>query len=455
MEDQREVNLVVGYYNYADLQALEGYLQGTGITILSAAQDAQRVFDDAVRLEADAVLLCPQVSGYRREFIDDLLYHTSLERSVPTIGWVDAQSDDGRTMVANGAKGYVTMPMDGAQGNKVVQFIHQAIEQVKREDRGEIAAVRPVAASASQSWQRKAVVPWISKGGGSTRTTLAVNLAVALSHSKLGNMPTVILDMDMTKADAHTMLGFTTNLTRARQQGLPLLERGLYDLLLRLSEVWETRGRSAITPRLLDHYTVPCMPDKAQLALLPGLFNPAHADSTIFRDRQLIYDIGKQIIDVMTQKYAFVILDIGQDMTQPLHRAAIEAADEVVVTVPPQRTAVTDVANALPALGRHFGDLSKFKLVITSYDDAFGMTEKEIITEVGLPKLTTIPHDAEVASVSINEGVPFVLTDNGPLGEAVRGLAGIYLPSMAGRGRTGKGLGGVMDGLKRALVREA
>jgi Flp pilus assembly CpaE family ATPase len=454
MEEPREVTLVVGYYNYADLQALEGYLQDTGVTILSAAQDAQRVFDDAVRLEADAVLLCPQVPGYRREFIDDLLYHTSLDASIPTIGWVEAKSDDGRTMVANGAMGYVTMPMDATQGNKVVTLVRQAIEQVKREDRGEIAVVRPVAASTAHSWQRKAVVPWISKGGGSTRTTLAVNLAVALSHSKLGNMPTILLDMDMTKADAHTMLGFTTDLDRARREGLPLLERGLYDLLLRMSEVWEARGESALTPRMLDHYTVSWMPDKAQLDLLPGLFNPAHADAPIFRDRSLTYKIGRRIIDVMTQKYAFVVLDIGQDMTQPLHRAAIEAADEVVITVPPQRTAVTDVANALPVLSRHFGGLSKFKLVITAYDDSFGLSEREIIKEVGLPKLITIPHDAAVSSLSINEGVPFVLTDDGPLGEAMRELAGIYLPDLAAR-RRGKALSSLVGGLKRALVREA
>lgn len=455
MEEPREINLVVGYYNYADLRALEGFLQGTEITILSAAQDAQRVFDDAVRLEADAVLLCPQVAGYRREFIDDLLYRTNLDKPIPTIGWVDAQSDDGRAMVANGAKGFVTLPMDGAQGNKVVTLVRQAIEQVKREDRGEIAAVRPVAASAAQSWQRKAVVPWISKGGGSTRTTLAVNLAVALAHSKLGNMPTVLLDLDMTKADAHTMLGFTTNLDRARREGVPLLERGLYDLLLRVSEVWEAQGPSAITPRMLDLYTVSCMPDKAQLTLLPGLFNPAYADAEALQKRQLVYEIGKRIIDVMTQKYAFVILDIGQDMTQPLHRAAIESADEVVVTVPPQRTAVTDVANALPSLSKHFGDLSKFKLVITAYDDSFGMSEKEIIREVGLPKLITIPHDAAVASNSINDGVPFVLTDDGPLGESVRELAGIYLPSLAASRKGGRGLSGLVGGIKKALVREA
>jgi Flp pilus assembly CpaE family ATPase len=454
MAQPQSIHLVVGYYNYADLKELEGYLQDTPLTILSATQDAQRVFDDAVRLEADVVLLCPQVAGYRREIIDDLLYHTSLDYAIPTVGWVDAHTDDGRAMVANGAKGYVTTPMDGTQGNRVVALIKQAIEQTQREERGEIGSVRQVSGSTAGSWQRKAVVPWISKGGGSTRTTLAVNLAVALSHASLGNKPTVLLDMDMTKADAHTMLGFTTDLTHARRHGLPILERGLFDLLQRLSEVWDAQGELAVTPRLLDHYTVPWMPDRSQLALLPGLFNPAHADDRVFRNRRLIHQMGRRIIDCMTQKYAFVILDIGQDMTQPLHRAAIEAADEVVVTVPPQRTAVTDVANALPALQRHFGDLSKFKLVITSFDEGFGMSEKEIIKDVGLPKLVTIPHDATVASLSINDGVPFVLTDDGPLGDSIRDLAAIYLPSLR-IARTGKGLSGVVNGLRRALVREA
>ncbi len=85
----RPLQIVVGFYNYADVQALERYTKDAGITILSAVQDAQRLFDDAVNLEADAVLLCPQVTGYRHQLLMDLLLHVAgrqqpLENGLPS-----------------------------------------------------------------------------------------------------------------------------------------------------------------------------------------------------------------------------------------------------------------------------------------------------------------------------------------------------------------------------------
>jgi Flp pilus assembly CpaE family ATPase len=454
-EKERDLSIVVGFYNFADVRALEDCLRDAGITIVSAGQDAQRVFDDAIGLGADAVLMNPMVTGYRREIVDDLMYHNGTDRAIPTVGWVDAQSDAGRAMVAAGAMGFATLPMDAAQGHKVVKLLRQAVEAAKREDRGDIS-VRPVAASAGRSFRQVAVVPWMSKGGGSTRTTVAVNLAVALSHVKLGNQPTALVDLDMTKGDCHTMLGYTANPDHARRYGFPLLEHGLVDLLVRIADRWKQDGARMITPRFLEFYTVRWQGDKSHLDLLPGIYNPAHADNPVFRNRRMIYEIGKRIIEVMRQNHTFVILDIGQDMTQPLHRAAIEAADEVVVTVPPEMPAVVDVSNALPALRHHFGDLGKFKLVITRYDPDFGMAEKDIIREVGLPKLATIPHDANVAAMSINSQTPFVLTDDGPLGSSVRGLASVYLPQLESlRGNGSKGLSQLVAGVKRAFVREA
>ena len=47
-----------------------------------------------------------------------------------------------------------------------------------------------------------------TKGGGSHRTTTAVNLSVVLSHLTMGNQSTMLLDFDQTKGDCHTMLGY-------------------------------------------------------------------------------------------------------------------------------------------------------------------------------------------------------------------------------------------------------
>ncbi len=441
------LNVVIGFYNYADVQALEKYLAGTGITILSAVQDAQRVFDDAVNLEADAVLLCPQVTGYRQQMILDLLLH--VDRPIPTVGLVEATSDDGRGMVASGAKGYVTLPLDEVQGNKVVQLLRRAVDEARRErERGEVKA-RAVPSSRLQAWQEKVVTIWVPKGGGSTRTTLAVNLAVALSHASLGNQPTCLLDFDMAKGDAHTMLGFTANPTHAQRHGWPLLERGLFDLVTWAASRWGQQGEGAITPVLLRSYMVRWGED-SQLDLLPGLYAPHQADAREFDNRQMIYQMGRRIIETVRQMYAFVVIDVGQDFTRPLHRAALEAANEVLVTVPPTVTAVVDAANAMPPLRHRFGDLSRFKLVVTRFSPEFGLAEKEIIQEVGLPRLVTIPHDAVVAETAVNTQTPFVLTDSGPLGEAVRELAAAYLPYLAEKRRRA----GFFTGLKRALMRE-
>ena len=186
--------------------------------------------------------------------------------------------------------------------------------------------------------------------------------------------------------------------------------------------------------------------------LLPGLYFPHQAGAEEFRNRAMIYQMGRRIIEVMRQMYAFVVIDIGQDFTRPLHRAAIEAANEVLVTVPPVWTAVVDTANAMEPLKHHFGSLEKFKLVITRFDPEFGLSEKEIIKEVGLPKLATIPHDAVVAENAVNTHTPYVLTDRGPLGDAVRELAAYYLPYLAEKRKRGLGL---FAGLKRAFVRES
>lgn len=446
-----ELSIAVGFYNYADLRALETALEGSGIAILAASQDAQRVFDDAVNLEADVVLLCPQVTGYRPQLVMDLLLNAG--RPIPTVGWVEATSDDGRAMVSVGAKGFVTLPMDVSQGRKAVQLLQAAVDEAARErQQGQLKA-RPVPTSRMQAWQEKVVTVWVPKGGGSTRTTLAVNLAVALSHATLGNQPTCLVDFDMAKGDAHTMLGFTVDVERAQRHRWPLLERGLFDLVTWAASRWGQQGEGSITPVLLkrSNYLVRWGED-SQLDLLPGLYFPHQADAEEFRNRQMIYQLGRRIIDVLRQMYAFVIIDIGQDFTRPLHRAALETANEVLVTVPPTWTAVIDAAHAIAPLKHHFGDLSRFKLVITRYSADFGLSEKDIVREVGLPKLVTIPHDAIVAETSINCHTPFVLSDEGPLGEAVRELAAAYLPYLADRRARGRGL---LAGLKRALVREA
>ena len=459
---EKTLRLSVGYRNSADVEELRDALETTDIKLVSYDQDAQRVFDNAIRLEADAVLMSPDCMGYRTAILQDLLFHRA--KPIPVIGWVEARSDDGRQMMAHGAAGYITLPMDSVQTTKFVNMVHDVIERErKRRAQGEVslATRETVADTRMQAWQSRVIAVYVPKGGGSHRTTTAVNLSVVLSHLTMGNQPTMLLDFDQTKGDCHTMLGYimASELKIALARNLRIIERGLYDLIVNVGVRYAVQGMSMVTLPFIRNYLVdsPAVPE-SQLDLLPGLMRSTDGGSEEFTNRQMILDIGRSIIQQVRRSYAFTVIDLGQDFSAPLHEAAIREADDVLVIVPPIMTAVLDTRYVLHSLERYFGDLNKFRLLTTGYDPNFGLTEKEMVDLLGLPLAATIPFDPVVATQAVNNHTPYVLTDSGPLGMTMRALGGMYLPQLRDAMRpNGAGNSAKLASfsIKRLFVREA
>ena len=461
------LKLVVGFFNYEDMRALEEGIEehnarvdanslagGRKFSIIAAGQDAQRVFDDAVSLAADVVLLSPDISGYRHALLRDLLLNPA--KPIPVIGLVLARSDAGRVMETNGAAGSVALPLDQHGVSRALTLAVDAMEKALRDRaEGRIALGTSVMPASNQTaWQQKMITVYVPKGGGSTRTTLAVNLAVALSHASLCNVPTALVDLDMAKGDCHTLLGFTSDTDVAIRNGWPLVDRGLFEMVINATAQWAKMGEGAVNPVLIRQFLSHWGGGESQLDLLPGLMSPHQASAPEFTNWDMLYRISRKLLQELRRMYAFVVADIGQDYNLPLHRAAIDEADEVLVTVPPNRAAIVDTVHALPALRHQFGKLTKFKLVVTAYDPSFGISEREIVEAIGLPKLATIPFDALVANLSANTATPFVLTDReGPLGSSITSLASTFYPDLLRRRRKSKG--SPLGIFRRMIVHEA
>jgi Flp pilus assembly CpaE family ATPase len=431
---EKKYCLAIGYRNSYDVEALRDALIDTDIKVVSYDQDAQRVFDNAIRLDADAVLLSPDCIGYRTAILQDLLFYRA--KPIPVIGWVEARGDDGRQMMANGAAGYITLPLDGVQVARFVNMTHEVVDRErKRRAQGEVslAMKETVPDTRAQSWQSKVIAVYVPKGGGSHRTTTAVNLSVVLSHLTMGNQSTMLLDFDQTKGDCHTMLGYimASELKIALARNLRVIERGLYDFIVNIGSRYGLMGTSLVTLPNIRNYQVdsPAVPE-SQLDFLPGLMRPTDSGSQEFGSRQMVLEIGRAIIQQVRRTYSFVVVDLGQDFSAPLHEAAIREADDVLVVVPPIMTAALDTRYALQSLERYFGDLNKFRLLTTGYDPGFGLTEKEMVEMLNLPLVATIPFDPMVAMQAINTHTPYVLTDSGPLGTSMRALGAMYLPQL-------------------------
>jgi Flp pilus assembly CpaE family ATPase len=432
---EKKYRLSIGYRNSSDVEEVREALAPTDIKVISYDQDAQRVFDNAIRLEADAVLMSPDCMGYRTAIIQDLLFNRN--KPIPVIGMVESRSDDGRQMMTNGAAGYITLPLDSDQSTKLVNMVHEVVERERnRRAQGEVVPpeVKEILPeSRAQSWQSRVIAIYVPKGGGSHRTTTAVNLSVVLSHLTMGNQPTMLLDFDQTKGDCHTMLGYimSSEIGIALARNLRIIERGLYDLIVNVGVRYAVQGASMVTLPFIRNYQVdsPAVPE-SKLDLLPGLMRPSDNGSEEFGNRKMIVDIARAIIQQVRRAYSFTVIDVGQDFSSPLHEAAIREADDVLVCVPPIMTAVLDTRYALQSLERYFGDLHKFRLLTTGFDPNFGLTEKEMVDLLGLPLVATVPFDPVVATQSVNTHTPYVLTDSGPLGTTMRALGAIYLPQL-------------------------
>ncbi len=436
MTEEKKYRLSVGYRNSSDVEALRDALTLTDIKVISYDQDAQRVFDNAIRLDADIVLITPDCVGYRTAILQDLLFQRT--KPIPVIGWVEAQGDDGRQMMSHGAAGYVTLPLDDIQVSNFINLVHEIVDRErKRRESGEAAPALPKEAASeshTQMWQSKVIAVYVPKGGGSHRTTTAVNLSVVLSHVTMGNQPTMLLDFDQTKGDCHTMLGYiiSSEIKLALARNMRVIERGLYDMLVNVGVRYGLQGTSMITLPFIRNYMVdsPAV-DESQLDFLPGLMRPTDNGSQEFRNRPMVLEIARAIIQQVRRAYSFTVVDLGQDFAAPLHEAAIREADDVLVIVPPNMTAVLDTRYALQSLERYFGDLNKFRLVTTGYDPNFGLTERDMVDMLGLPLAATIPFEPFVATQAINTHTPYVLTDSGPLGTTMRALGSMYLPQLA------------------------
>ena len=461
------LTVLVGFRNYANLERLregitahngrvgEGNAPGKPWHISGAQQSAQRVYDEAVATQPDLVLINPLLEGYHHGLINDLLLFE--QQPIPVAGMVPERSDLGREMLNNGAAFKIGLPINETAIAAFLGNAEHAVQQAWRDRaQGRIQyQASAVSGAEDLSYERKSIAVWVPKGGGSTRTTIAVNLAVALSHLSLGNKSTVLVDLDMSKGDCHTLLGFTTDPGEAQHYEMPLLERDLHALVVRVVNAYGRKGQAALNALELKRVLAHWRPNEARLALLPGLTSPGQAAAEEFRNMGLLYNIARQLLRVLRGRGAFVVTDLGQDFTRPFHRAALDDADEILVPVPPIRTALLDTKNALEPLKHQLGgNLDKLSLVVTAFDPSFGFTIKDITTPLRpLTHIATIPFDAQTANTALNTAEPIVLMDReGPLGEALINLAATFYPGLQKKGKDGKA--NPFRSLKNMVVRE-
>lgn len=411
-----ELGVVIGFRSFEDARMAEAALAEAGIRVLSAVTSAGGLLRDAQGLSADVLLVDPRIEGFYPGLIRELLH--GGERPVPCVGLIPPGYDP-KPLYDEGLMGHVAVPLDDVQARRLVPLTREAAARAHalRAAPDYVPEVsRAVSALAAQGGWRKSIIAFWSPDGGVGKSTLAVNSAVMLAL--VGGRPVILLDLDMSRAAAHVLLGLSE-------------ERNLFGLFSELLLEHRRTGRAACPPHLLQKYLQP-FGKGGKLHVLVGVPGMHLAGREEFRgDEERTIALTRALLEAAYGMADFVIIDLGPDANLPLHYAALERADLVLVVARPDAVCANSLARVLPVLRKAFGDgVGKFELLLNMWREDVGIRMREFVEVVGLKKFGEIPFDPQVP-LQNNLGKPYALEKPGPWSDALASLLAVLYPPLA------------------------
>ncbi|WP_078548216.1 AAA family ATPase [Litchfieldia alkalitelluris] len=210
-----------------------------------------------------------------------------------------------------------------------------------------------------------------SAKGGIGKTLLTVNLSIAMFKK---NLSLALVDSDLQFGDISLMMDLHPTLT-------------IKDVI---EEIGSVNPDSVITylTRHSSGVKVLVAPDRPEYA---ELIDASH--------------MGK-IVDLLLYENDYVMIDTGVGLTN-ITLELIEQADQVIIVSNLEMTTLKNTKLMLETLDQ-IGLREKVKLVINQVKNDHVIKPEEAIKMLGAESLSLIPHNAKVATQSLNLGEPFV-----------------------------------------------
>ena len=287
-----------------------------------------------------------------------------------------------RAMMA-GAKNYLTKPFTGDE------LIHAAKDAYNRERK-----VREALRTKTADKKQGKVICIFSGKGGAGKTTLAVNLAVALAGRPLTKV--ALVDADIQFGDVSLALNVPARSTLA-------------DVVAEK----ENLDDEVLSPYMAIY--------SDQLHILAAPARPEQAESITGK---LVGAVLKQL----RQSYDLVLVDTASAFNEATI-AALDAADSVLLVAGLELPAVKNTKLALEIMQSLGYDDEKIMLVLNRATPEGGIEAGEVETTLKRRFVAAIPTDARTVASSINQGLPFVLSHPATaVARQTQSLAGLVAP---------------------------
>ena len=341
------------------------------IDVVGDARDGRETVEMARSLRPSLVLLDGSIPG-----LDAITVVESIGLASPDTGvlvLIDGVDHDlMRRLMRAGARDCLVKPVSTED---LVSTVNSVYNTMLKQREGQSSVSTPAVAARSH------IIAVYSPQGGSGKSMLASNLAVALAKSTgaTANKSRVcLIDLNLQFGDIDLMLNLNPENTIA----------GLAQ-----------KGHAGLDADLIEQYLT--VHEESGLRILVAPSTPQYAESiTVY--------IVEQILTVLRSSYQFIIVDTPSQLRDTT-LAALDAATTIVLLTTLDLLALHKTRVALETL-RQLYPGEKIQVVLNRANSEVGITVQDVEASLSMPMRAQIPSDGRIVVTSVNEGRPLVLS---------------------------------------------
>lgn len=222
--------------------------------------------------------------------------------------------------------------------------------------------------------------------GGVGRTSIAVNLAVALAQSTGERVG--LVDLDLQFGDVAVMMNIHPKRTIAElMQESDDLDRELLE-----SYLYQRNGVHVLT--------APNKPELAELVNEEGL---------------------TRLLQALASFHDYIVIDTPAAVND-ITLSAFDQSESILMVVTPDLPSLKDNKRALD-LAKTLSIQSKIKLVLNRSGGGFGIEKEDVERSMEMRIDASFPNDAKLVKTAMNRGVPFVIMEpNAAVSKSIQSL---------------------------------